>query len=172
MVVWPVGALAFGHFFFQAEDGIRDLTVTGVQTCALPISPTCGCGAGSKVGGNAVRFVWPRQLLHALAVPPSPLNPTNTLCALVAATREGPEFKYPATPPTKTFDPLFAPPSGLMRYTFCAPKSATTNCVLSGVSAIPRSPAFGGGPFGGGASGLRKTCAFRSKTSTWSVAER
>src|SRR5205085_7467255 len=25
--------------FFQAEDGIRDLTVTGVQTCALPISP-------------------------------------------------------------------------------------------------------------------------------------
>src|SRR2546430_10170760 len=27
-------------FFFQAEDGIRDLTVTGVQTCALPISCT------------------------------------------------------------------------------------------------------------------------------------
>src|SRR2546430_6517705 len=29
------GASCF--FFFQAEDGIRDLTVTGVQTCALPI---------------------------------------------------------------------------------------------------------------------------------------
>src|SRR5205085_4486002 len=28
----------FHLFFFQAEDGIRDLTVTGVQTCALPIS--------------------------------------------------------------------------------------------------------------------------------------
>src|SRR6266540_4708668 len=27
-------------FFFQAEDGIRDRDVTGVQTCALPISPT------------------------------------------------------------------------------------------------------------------------------------
>ena len=26
-----------GHFFFQAEDGIRDYDVTGVQTCALPI---------------------------------------------------------------------------------------------------------------------------------------
>src|SRR5207248_6028621 len=26
------------HFFFQAEDGIRDRTMTGVQTCALPIS--------------------------------------------------------------------------------------------------------------------------------------
>src|SRR2546430_141475 len=29
-------------FFFQAEDGIRDLTVTGVQTCALPISTNGG----------------------------------------------------------------------------------------------------------------------------------
>src|SRR6266567_6493988 len=29
-------------FFFQAEDGIRDLTVTGVQTCALPISGLAG----------------------------------------------------------------------------------------------------------------------------------
>src|SRR2546430_6522949 len=30
-------AVFFVFFFFQAEDGIRDLTVTGVQTCALPI---------------------------------------------------------------------------------------------------------------------------------------
>src|SRR5205085_8714574 len=29
--------ILFVFFFFQAEDGIRDLTVTGVQTCALPI---------------------------------------------------------------------------------------------------------------------------------------
>src|SRR5438105_11256123 len=29
----------FFFFFFQAEDGIRDPLVTGVQTCALPISP-------------------------------------------------------------------------------------------------------------------------------------
>src|SRR2546428_1917206 len=29
-------------FFFQAEDGIRDLIVTGVQTCALPISSVMG----------------------------------------------------------------------------------------------------------------------------------
>src|SRR5207245_7406586 len=28
------------YFFFQAEDGIRDATVTGVQTCALPIYPS------------------------------------------------------------------------------------------------------------------------------------
>src|SRR5256712_13824688 len=31
-------------FFFQAEDGIRDLIVTGVQTCALPISATAEAG--------------------------------------------------------------------------------------------------------------------------------
>src|SRR5574340_455105 len=30
----------FFFFFFQAEDGIRDLLVTGVQTCALPICPS------------------------------------------------------------------------------------------------------------------------------------
>src|SRR2546430_11286057 len=36
-------------FFFQAEDGIRDLTVTGVQTCALPIlrSPEPGPARGA-----------------------------------------------------------------------------------------------------------------------------
>src|SRR5256885_13071008 len=33
----PVGARAIVVFFFQAEDGIRDYKVTGVQTCALPI---------------------------------------------------------------------------------------------------------------------------------------
>src|ERR1039457_7355330 len=30
-----------GYFFFQAEDGIRDYKVTGVQTCALPIWLDC-----------------------------------------------------------------------------------------------------------------------------------
>src|SRR5207245_5697778 len=34
-----VGKIHVDVFFFQAEDGIRDATVTGVQTCALPISP-------------------------------------------------------------------------------------------------------------------------------------
>src|SRR5208283_5421758 len=36
-------------FFFQAEDGIRDRDVTGVQTCALPISRR---GGGSSFGGG------------------------------------------------------------------------------------------------------------------------
>src|SRR3712207_7677121 len=34
MIVKEIGKL---YFFFQAEDGIRDIGVTGVQTCALPI---------------------------------------------------------------------------------------------------------------------------------------
>src|SRR5690606_40009851 len=47
-VDWAVGSrddaaderllLCLADFFFQAEDGIRDFHVTGVQTCALPIS--------------------------------------------------------------------------------------------------------------------------------------
>src|SRR5207245_7735236 len=36
-------------FFFQAEDGIRDATVTGVQTCALPIClGLSGAGGGER----------------------------------------------------------------------------------------------------------------------------
>src|SRR5438876_10932202 len=38
---------ATGNFFFQAEDGIRDGRVTGVQTCALPISFP-GANGGSE----------------------------------------------------------------------------------------------------------------------------
>src|SRR5690349_22587805 len=34
--------LSLSFFFFQAEDGIRDLYVTGVQTCALPILDLVG----------------------------------------------------------------------------------------------------------------------------------
>src|SRR5256884_1129676 len=35
-------------FFFQAEDGIRDVAVTGVQTCALPIfGGIAGCAIGA-----------------------------------------------------------------------------------------------------------------------------
>src|SRR2546427_6322621 len=37
-------------FFFQAEDGIRDLTVTGVQTCALPISTRTAWELSGELG--------------------------------------------------------------------------------------------------------------------------
>src|SRR5256885_14347708 len=38
------------NFFFQAEDGIRDYKVTGVQTCALPI---LGCPASRRIASAA-----------------------------------------------------------------------------------------------------------------------
>src|SRR2546430_1891448 len=41
-------------FFFQAEDGIRDLTVTGVQTCALPILPDLTPGSDPPLTAAAV----------------------------------------------------------------------------------------------------------------------
>src|SRR5207253_5647202 len=45
-------------FFFQAEDGIRDGHVTGVQTCALPISAR-GLRATSAISATARRVLWP-----------------------------------------------------------------------------------------------------------------
>src|SRR2546430_13088618 len=47
-------------FFFQAEDGIRDLTVTGVQTCALPISGL----RGSRLLDFLEERLDPRGVLH------------------------------------------------------------------------------------------------------------
>src|SRR5690606_10647284 len=42
--------------FFQAEDGIRDFHVTGVQTCALPIS-LFSCVSGKKFKEEQLRYV-------------------------------------------------------------------------------------------------------------------
>src|SRR5687768_211032 len=55
-------------FFFQAEDGIRDVAVTGVQTCALPILPMLRQGAvsGTTTTGaqapNTVRETSPQPV--------------------------------------------------------------------------------------------------------------
>src|SRR5256885_8642911 len=49
-------------FFFQAEDGIRDYKVTGVQTCALPIS---------LPASTTCQPAWLKLLAHASPVIPS-----------------------------------------------------------------------------------------------------
>src|SRR5215467_7855532 len=54
-------------FFFQAEDGIRDYKVTGVQTCALPILANGNSAAGDSTGD----FVWETSQL-APGYPASP----------------------------------------------------------------------------------------------------
>src|SRR5256885_5301647 len=43
----------FLFFFFQAEDGIRDYKVTGVQTCALPIYRICPASSAHCCIGSA-----------------------------------------------------------------------------------------------------------------------
>src|SRR3989449_8039854 len=50
----------FFFFFFQAEDGIRDVAVTGVQTCALPISLQ---GAGALTASLLKRGARPLRLI-------------------------------------------------------------------------------------------------------------
>src|SRR5205807_6481421 len=51
----------FVFFFFQAEDGIRDYKVTGVQTCALPISVRArgrALGLPAETHGDLVRCLF------------------------------------------------------------------------------------------------------------------
>src|SRR5206468_9273444 len=56
------GSLAVAHlfFFFQAEDGIRDLIVTGVQTCALPI-----CSESAPLNGPRSQEPWASTTMRA-----------------------------------------------------------------------------------------------------------
>src|SRR5690349_23356667 len=73
----------FFFFFFQAEDGIRDLYVTGVQTCALPISGRPGKGevgrlerrgerrlAAGMAGDPRLQRQGPRQVDRRAPAPP------------------------------------------------------------------------------------------------------
>src|SRR5438132_1229083 len=81
-----------GGFFFQAEDGIRDHCVTGVQTCALPISrvqvemgrvircPRCGVVvAGGRAAQPAARS---QRASHPVWVWAGLLAVVGTLAAL------------------------------------------------------------------------------------------
>src|SRR5437762_10078061 len=56
-------------FFFQAEDGIRDTSVTGVQTCALPISNKLALKAGYSYCEATEAF----QISYE--IPPAQLTP-------------------------------------------------------------------------------------------------
>src|SRR5258707_11230869 len=68
---------SFIFFFFQAEDGIRDIGVTGVQTCALPIS---GCTLFTKFdirwGYNNVRIKEGDEWKAAFLTPEGLFEPT------------------------------------------------------------------------------------------------
>src|SRR5207247_7896975 len=59
-------ALVF-FFFFQAEDGIRDPLVTGVQTCALPIS--LNLSLSEPAGSGSLRRLVGRTITRGKALP-------------------------------------------------------------------------------------------------------
>src|SRR5690349_23186553 len=64
----------FFFFFFQAEDGIRDLYVTGVQTCALPISCAPWRSANTDSLPTSLLAAHPTDLQGAQALAAPPLN--------------------------------------------------------------------------------------------------
>src|SRR2546421_4430819 len=79
-----------GFFFFQAEDGIRDLIVTGVQTCALPIScrPTPPPQPAARV---ARKTPCARPPLQATGRPPGrPLGTSRPADRRISVTRPAP----------------------------------------------------------------------------------
>src|SRR5438034_10452572 len=57
--------VSFFFFFFQAEDGIRDHCVTGVQTCALPISGAASVERGDGDVNPGYHAVGGSPPLHA-----------------------------------------------------------------------------------------------------------
>src|SRR2546429_7046901 len=75
-------------FFFQAEDGIRDVAVTGVQTCALPISSRRilfktrsafllsgdSQGTGSSIAGGCFLFGYKRHASNTSWLPNLPVT--------------------------------------------------------------------------------------------------
>src|SRR2546430_6766705 len=77
-------------FFFQAEDGIRDLTVTGVQTCALPIFDDVyiGSAVGARMDLRDINNV------QALRGPQGTLFGRNTIGGAILMSTADPGDKF------------------------------------------------------------------------------
>src|SRR5207248_7417416 len=87
-------------FFFQAEDGIRDRTVTGVQTCALPIWPP----PPRRARPHRTRRRRPARRPSRAAVPASSGDRVIAATSCPAATSSGTSRTpiTPLAPATKT----------------------------------------------------------------------
>src|SRR5690606_39459867 len=91
-----VSLVFFLFFFFQAEDGIRDFHVTGVQTCALPIyqSALQGSAKGSgysRNGGRKIQTIRPGSAMVRFTKGSSshPIEIGRASCRERAWNREG-----------------------------------------------------------------------------------
>src|SRR6202163_5115909 len=72
-------SIPLSSFFFQAEDGIRDRLVTGVQTCALPISFEAGPHQGPEGVSNRRRRRGERSEEHTSELQ----SPGDLVCRLL-----------------------------------------------------------------------------------------
>src|SRR5207253_5565663 len=74
LLVFDSGSFIVVDFFFQAEDGIRDGHVTGVQTCALPICLVAASTSSSRLGAAVsvvvVAWAWAFAASFALMIAP------------------------------------------------------------------------------------------------------
>src|SRR2546430_8115532 len=93
-------------FFFQAEDGIRDLTVTGVQTCALPISGRAAWQRAGWAHPRSGRRGPGRAAWRAPFAPPATRAPPIRRPGALAGPAAGPT----PPPPAANQDP--PPPPG------------------------------------------------------------
>src|SRR5438132_8433703 len=147
------------YFFFQAEDGIRDHCVTGVQTCALPISRTepargarCtdslepavradagAVRAGARRGALLGRHTAARQRAHAAVLSRATrvfLKPARASCAGRPRSQE-------LQSPGARICPRSAPPAstGVAMLTYHLPASKwPTSAALMGASSVDQCP--------------------------------
>src|SRR5215510_2223413 len=107
-------------FFFQAEDGIRDGHVTGVQTCALPIST---CVTGPAVPLNWVPLMFSPSTSNSVApverfTRARPLRATQAnVPALIVVPTQLPSWSVPQTG-LSTFSAVITPTT-LRQRTVC-----------------------------------------------------
>src|SRR5207248_9705663 len=106
-------------FFVQAEDGIRDRTVTGVQTCALPILNEEGKKASLSTTTNTVNSLSPPAIgtLNGDATGTAGLGALTqgigTAAGRNTPTDESIPLRPPVTPPSPLIPPV-TPPSPLL----------------------------------------------------------
>src|SRR3989454_7309078 len=75
------GSLALSHFFFfQAEDGIRDYKLTGVQTCAIPISRLHGTFPTERSGFRQECRAWVKRSRSMITLLTRHAEPARVPC--------------------------------------------------------------------------------------------